>query len=211
MSIETLLSPKQQSVPWGQPDLPSREVTCVAESDEKLFERSVRGDDAALRVLMQRHGDTLTLYLNGYVHDLDSAEDLMIEAFSIMFARRPLLRAGGFKPYLYKIGRNLALRHRHELGRILSIETLELDVESDERVEEGMLTDEGQRALYRALAFIPAPYREALYLVYLEGMSYDEAGAVMRKTRKQVDNLVQRGKRAARVLLEREGVHLEVN
>ena len=183
----------------------------MTEADEQLFERSVHGDDAALRSLMERHGDLLTLYLNGYVHDIDAAEDLMIEAFSIMVTHRPLLREGGFKPYLYKIGRNLALRHGRELRRILSLEALHLDVESDEQIEDELLTDERQRVLYPTLALIPAPYREALYLVYLEGMSYDEAGAVMRKTRKQVDNLVQRGKRAARALLEKEGVHLEVN
>ncbi|MBQ9005260.1 MAG: RNA polymerase sigma factor [Atopobiaceae bacterium] len=183
----------------------------MAETDESLFARSVHGDDAALRVLMKRYGDSLTLYLNGYVHDLDTAEDLMIEAFSIMFTRCPLLREGGFKPYLYKTGRNLALRHGHELGRILSLEALELDVQSDENVERGLLANEGERALYRALALIPAPYREALYLVYLEGMSYDEAGAVMRRTRKQVDNLVQRGKSAARLMLEGEGVNLEID
>ena len=187
------------------------EVTGVAESDEQLFVRSVRGDDSALRVLMERYGNSLTLFLNGYVHDLDTAEDIMIEAFSIMITRHPLLREGGFKAYLYKTGRNIALRHRRNRMHILSLEELQLDVESGEQVEEGMLNGEDQLALYRALALIPAPYREALYLVYLEDMSYDEAGAVMRKTRKQVDNLVQRGKRAARALLEKEGLRLEFN
>jgi len=33
---------------------------------------------------MERRGDALTLYVNGYVRDIDSAEDLMIEEFSRM-------------------------------------------------------------------------------------------------------------------------------
>ena len=33
------------------------------------------------RPLMERHGDALTLYVNGYVRDIDSAVDLMIEEF----------------------------------------------------------------------------------------------------------------------------------
>jgi len=37
-----------------------------------------------VRPLMERHGDALTLYVNGYVRDIDSAEDLMIEEFSRM-------------------------------------------------------------------------------------------------------------------------------
>ena len=77
-------------------------------------------------------------------------------------------------------------------------------------MEEVLLATEQSRALYSCLDRIPGEYREALFLVYIEEMSYDEAGAVMRKTRKQIDNLVQRGKRAARELLEAEGVRLGI-
>lgn len=42
-------------------------------------------------------------------------------------------------------------------------------------------------------------------------MSYNEAGAIMRKTRKQVDNLVSRGKKAMRNLLGEEGVFDEID
>ena len=178
------------------------------ESDEKLFEQSLLGDDHALRMLMERHGDALTYYLNGYVRDLVEAEDLMIEAFSRMIIRHPALRAGGFKPYLYKVARNLALHRGRERSRVFSIEDLNLEPQMEEHIEEQLLSTEDARELYSCLDRIPAEYREALFLVYLEGMSYDEAGAVMRKTRKQVDNLVQRGKRAARELLEAKGVRL---
>ena len=180
------------------------------ESDEKLFERSLQGDDRSLRTLMERHGDALMLYLNGYVRDLVAAEDLMIESFSRMYVKRPSLRAGGFKPYLYKVGRNLALHRMRERSRVFSLDDLELDPEAGELVEEVLLATEQSRALYSCLDRIPGEYREALFLVYIEEMSYDEAGAVMRKTRKQIDNLVQRGKRAARELLEAEGVRLGI-
>ena len=65
--------------------------------------------------------------------------------------------------------------------------------------------------LYRCLEKIPSDYREALYLVYIEDMNYDEAGAIMSKTRKQVDNLVSRGKAAMRKQLGEEGVFDEIN
>ncbi len=181
------------------------------EGDEILFERLVAGDQECLRPLMERYGDTCTLYINGYVRDVDAAEDLMIEAFSRMLAKRPRLNAGGFKPYLYKTARNLALRHIRLRGRFMSMEDLGIESEGGERVEDGILRDERSRALYRCLEKIAPDYREALYLVYIEEMSYDEAGAVMRKARKQVDNLVQRGKRAMRPLLAKEGIGYEVD
>lgn len=174
--------------------------------DETLFERLLDSDGEALRPLMERHGDALTLYVNGYVHDLDAAEDIMIEAFSRMLAKRPRLHANGFKPYLYKTARNLALRHIRVRGRFMSMEGLGGEPEDAARIEDDFLQNERARALYRCLDRINPDYREALYLVFIEGMSYDEAGAVMRKTRKQVDNLVQRGKKAMRPLLAEEGV-----
>lgn len=180
------------------------------QDDEMLFERLLEGEgDKALRPLMERYGDALTLYANGYVHDIHAAEDLMIEAFSRMLVKRPRLREGGFKPYLFKTARNLALRHLSLRGRFMSMDDLDSEPASVEQVESGLLTDERHRALYRCLAKIPADYREALYLVYLEDMSYDEAGAIMHKTRKQVDNLVQRGKRSMRELLGDEDVFKE--
>ena len=93
----------------------------------------------------------------------------------------------------------------------MGIDDLDCELASGERIEDGILQDERARALYRCLEKIPSDYREALYLVYIEGMSYDEAGAIMRKTRKQVDNLVSRGKRAMRPLLAEEGVSHEID
>lgn len=180
------------------------------EDDEALFDKLLEGEENALRPLMERYGDALTLYINGYVHDIDTAEDLMIEAYSRILARRPRLRAGGFKPYLYKTGRNLALRHIRLRKRFMNVDDLDAELESVEEIEGGILRDEQARALYRCLAKIPDDYREALYLVYIEDMSYDEAGAIMRKTRKQMDNLLQRGKKAMRVLLDEEGVSYEI-
>ena len=179
------------------------------ESDESLFARHLDGDGSALLTLMERHGDPLTYYLNGYLHDLDAAEDLMMEAFARLVVRRPLLREGGFKPYLYKVGRNLAIRHVRGTRMLVSLDALPMEPEVEEAMEARLIANEEELALYRSMALIPAAYREALYLVYVEGMSYDEAGAVMRRTRKQVDNLVQRGKRAARELIEAKGVRRE--
>lgn len=48
-------------------------------------------------------------------------------------------------------------------------------------------------------------YREAIYLVYFENMSYRDTGAVMKKSEKQITKLVYHGKQNLKVLLEKEG------
>lgn len=79
-------------------------------SDETLYRSYLDGDESGLKSLMERHGSSLTFYINGYLHDIHDAEDLMIEAFTRMIIKHPCLREGGFKAYLYKTARHLALR-----------------------------------------------------------------------------------------------------
>ena len=50
------------------------------------------------------------------------------------------------------------------------------------------------------------PQKEALYLVYIEGSSYKETAAVMKKTVKQIDKLLQLGKKNLKPLLLKEGI-----
>lgn len=51
-------------------------------SDEILYRRYLDGEDKAADTLVEKYGDALTLYINGYLKDIHEAEDLMIEAFS---------------------------------------------------------------------------------------------------------------------------------
>ena len=50
--------------------------------DEELYRQYLCGDEAGLVALMKKYGNPLTLYINGYLHDVHEAEDLMIEVFS---------------------------------------------------------------------------------------------------------------------------------
>ena len=56
-------------------------------TDETLYRRYLTGEEQAANILVERYGDALTLYINGYLQDFHNAEDLMIEAFSLVFAK----------------------------------------------------------------------------------------------------------------------------
>ena len=55
-------------------------------SDEELYRQYLSGDETGLVELMKKYGNPLTLYINGYLHDIHEAEDLMIEVFSYLFS-----------------------------------------------------------------------------------------------------------------------------
>ena len=177
-------------------------------NDITLYQRFLSGDDSGLQRLMERYGNSLTLYIDGYLHDIHEAEDLMIEAFAYFVAKRPRLRDDGFRAYLYKSARHLALRclQKKRRKQLFSFDDLEQEPESDVLLETLVQTDERNRILWRCMDELAPAYREALYLVYFEGMRHAEAAAVMRQTEKQIADLVYRGRASLRKTLEREGI-----
>ena len=78
-------------------------------TDEELYSRYLAGGTASYDELLIRLGNGLIVYINGYLHNLQDSEDLMIEAFARIMAKRPHIR-GSFKAYLYRTARNLAFR-----------------------------------------------------------------------------------------------------
>ena len=176
-------------------------------SDETAYRRYLNGEEQAADLLVERYGDALTLYINARIRDAHEAEDLMIEAFSLIFAKeRPITGSGSFKAYLYKTARNLALRHsrKHRIP-FLHMDDLDFEPQSELLSDAALIQSERRSHLYAALEQLKAEYREALYLVYFESMSYREAASVMRKTEQQITSLVYRGKQNLKTILEREG------
>lgn len=174
-------------------------------NDETCYRRYLDGDDNGLTVLMEQYGSPLTLYINGYLHDAGEAEDLMIEAFSYLIAKKPRIRDGGLKAYLYQSARHLALRHKSKTHICFSLEDSEQEPENKLLIEEVMHTEERSRILHLCMEQLNPDYREALYLTYFEEMSYAQAAEVMGKNEKQITNMVYRGKQRLRGLLEQEG------
>ena len=176
-------------------------------SDETLYRRYLDGDDSGLSELMERHGDKLTLYLDGHLQDIHEAEDLMIESFAYLIAKRQGIR-GSVRAYLYQSARHMALRllSQKRARYCFSLDALTEEPEARELVEETVESAERAQILRSCMAQLHGDYREALFLVYFEGLSHKEAAAVMGKREKQEADLIYRGKNALRKRLEQEGI-----
>ena len=177
-------------------------MTC----DEVFYRQYLSGDDAGLEALMKKYGDPLTLYIDGYLHDVHEAEELMLDVFAYLFTKKPRIRDGGFKAYLYKAARHMALRCKSRRKRLFSLDELADEPDGRLLAEEVVRTKERSRILRVCMDEMNPDYREALYLTYFEGMSYAQAAEVTGKTVKQITNMVYRGKESLRRLLEREGI-----
>lgn len=71
-------------------------------------------------------------------------------------------------------------------------------------LEDRLCRDDARRQLLHALDSLPADYREVLYLLYFEELSPGEAAKVMKKTKKQIENLSYRGRQALKEKLGKE-------
>ena len=177
-------------------------MTC----DESLYRQYLSGDDEGLNALMKKYGDPLTLYIDGYLHDVHEAEELMLDVFAYLFTKKPKIRDGGFKAYLYKAARNMALRHKSKRKPLFSLDALADEPDGRLLAVEVIRTEARNRILHFCMDEMNPDYREVLYLTYFEDMSYAQAAEVTGKTVKQITNMVYRGKESLRRLLEREGI-----
>ena len=108
------------------------------------------------------------------------------------------------------MGRSRALNYIKHRKVIDFVELSEVEgVQSDEKsLEEMMLADEQKRVVNAAIAELPEDMRVVVHLIYFEEMTYEQAAKIMKKNRKQVDNLLYRAKKELRALLGKDGALL---
>lgn len=176
-------------------------------TDELLYERYFLGEKKAAEQLVERYGDALIRYIRGYISDYHESEDLMIEAFAQMFAKkRPISGMHCFKAYLYKTARHLALQHSEKKRfPLLELHLAEFEMSGIMSADTDFFRKEQNRQLLHALQQVKEEYREVLYLLYFEDMKYEEAGKVMGKSVPQITNLAHRAKKSVKKILEKEG------
>ena len=172
------------------------------------YRRFLDGDESAFDEIMKELFDNLVFFINRYVHDIHAAEDIAIDAFSdlVVYKHRYNFKVT-LKTYLFMLGRSRALNYIKHRKVIDFVELAEADQVSSEQetLEEIVLADERKRVVNNALNALPEDMRVVIHLVYFEDMSYDEAAKVMKKNRKQVDNLLYRAKKELRIILGKDG------
>jgi RNA polymerase sigma-70 factor (ECF subfamily) len=81
-------------------------------TDDQLYRDYLDGDSTAGDRLMLRYGDSLTAYLDGFLHDPQDAEDIMLDCFAAIFVDRPRIGEGKFRAYLFRTAWHKACRMR---------------------------------------------------------------------------------------------------
>lgn len=145
-------------------------------SDQVLAVQAAGGGREAFEELVARHARGLHCVLHAALRDRHRCEDLVQEVWIKVFGALPRYRpAGSFRSWLYSIALN-HLRDALRGGRVRSSPAtpdVEGLIDEDAR-QPAERRDEVQR-VQRVVAGLDEPFRTALTLVDLAGLSYAEA------------------------------------
>ena len=180
----------------------------VLDRGAACYQRFVGGDDSGLEELVEMYNDSIVFYINGFVNNVFVSEDIAADTFAELIIRKNRYKNEYmFKTWLYKIARNNAIDYLRKQSRwqLRPIEDYENTLADNETLENAVLRSEQNKQLHSAMKNMHNEYRDVLHLIYFEDMSYDEASTVMRKSIKQIKNLIYRAKQALRMALEKEG------
>lgn len=164
------------------------------------------GDENGIVELIRDYKDGLILYINGIVGNIHVSEEIMENTFVKLVVKKPRFSGKcSFKTWLYTIGRNAALDYLRRNSRKSDTPVDEMEIADKQDLELSYIKEEQKIMVHRALANLKRDYRQVLYLSFFEELSNEETAVVMRKSKRQVENLLYRAKQALKKELEKEG------
>jgi len=169
----------------------SRSVNPERIVDQKLVEKSQRGDKKAFAMLVEKYQRRLTRLLSRMVRDQSEIEDIVQDSFIKAYRAINNFRGdSAFYTWLYRIGINTAKNHLVKLGKrpkamndieIEEIENFEdaQDLRNLETPENSMATKEIIASVNQTIETLPDELKEAIQLREIDGLSYEEISDLM--------------------------------
>jgi RNA polymerase sigma-70 factor (ECF subfamily) len=181
-----------------------------AAGEAQFVDRLRAGEAAAFdRLVQERSGDVYAL-LYRLTEDAEEARDLTQETFLRAFQNISRFRCDAdLKTWIYRIAINQARNRWRWWRRRRRDQTISLDVETGERQEtlsaslpdraqpnpeQETLERERERLLSRALQTLGRPFREAVILRDVEGLSYEEIAQALEISIGTVKSRLSRGR-----------------
>ncbi len=172
------------------------------------YRRFLDGDESAFADIMQAYFHGLVFFIDGFVKDPHAAEDIAIDVFSDLIVHKHRYNFKvTLKTYLYMLGRSRALDYirRRKVIEFVALSNADAIADQQATLEELVLSEERKRLVHRALEKLSRDMRAVVHLIYFEDMTYAQAAKVMKKTPKQIDNLLYRAKKELRIILGEDG------
>jgi RNA polymerase sigma factor (sigma-70 family) len=175
--------------------------------DKKLYNDYLNGEKEAFEILYNKYKNKIEYFIYNIVKDYQKAEDIAQETF-IYVIQHKMRENSSFKYYIYLVARSKALNYINVEKRRNEI-TEKYLANDNEQIEKDVLdiitTEESKKELLESIELLDERYKNAIYLVNIEGLSYEETSKILGETLQNTKNLIHRGKKQLRKILLKKG------
>lgn len=161
---------------------------------------------------LAEHADSLKAYATRLLGDSIAAEDVAQDSFLALYRHLNQVPTAAFRPWLFRVARNLCLdqlrRRKFKLSLFRDLQKddelpfvpADADAAKPDQIAE---TREANQAIEHAIGELPTKFREAFLLCEVEGLSYEDAAAVMGCPVKTVSTRLFRARQRFKSLVSR--------
>lgn len=164
---------------------------------QDLWERFIGGDDSAFSLLFENLSDSLFDYGSRFVTDDNIVKDCIQDLFIKLLSQRsklPLIENPRF--YLFKALKNLIINALSRNNRFVYLDPNELpfyaEYTLDKQPSDNSFDDDLKDKFLSVIKTLTPRQKEAIYLRYQEGMTYDEIAQTLDIKYQSIRNLIHR-------------------
>ena len=181
--------------------------------DEDLARQAAAGDERAFAELVRRHKEGLYRLLRRYTGDPEDAYEAAHEAFIAAWSALP--RYDPARPFGSWL-RTIAINKARDRGRRALVRRLLFGAGSSDAgsaldapdpaapADEALVARQRTQTLDRAIAALPPQLKAPLLLTAFDGLSHQEAAAVLAVTPKTIETRVYRARKILAERVERD-------
>jgi len=175
--------------------------------DKKIYNEYLQGNKEAFEILYNKYKDKIVFFIYNIVKEYQIAEDISQEVF-IYIMQNEMKEEYSFKYYVYLVAKSRAINWYNKEKRRKEIDEQYLEKEElvENDVVELITKNETRKELMQAINKLDAKYKNALYLVKIEGLTYKETAEILGEKVQNVKNLIHRGKKELRKNIIKEGI-----
>ena len=175
--------------------------------DMKLYNEYLSGEKEAFELLYNKYKDKIRYFVYNIVKDYQKAEDITQDVF-IYIMQNKIKDGYSFKYYIYLVAKSRAYnlinmeKRRSEINeKYIFNETMK----TEQDVADIITKNEKRQAIITAIDMLDDRYKNAMYLVKIEELTYEETSQILNESIQNVKNLIHRGKKELRKILIRKG------
>lgn len=175
--------------------------------DIKLYNEYLDGEKSAFELLYNKYKDKIQYFVYNIVKDYQKAEDITQDVF-IYVMQNKIKEGYTFKYYIYLVAKSRAYnqinmeKRRTEINEEYILKGTE---QVGQDVADIVTKNEKRKEILNAIDMLDDRYKNAIYLVKIEELTYQETAQILGVSIQNVKNLIHRGKKELRKILIKKG------